>query len=504
MKIDKIKEKLNNLVGGIAEKAIFTGEVPRFWQLYLDAGDEIEKEVDTCATSQCLSILANAQYDNSQLISEAVASVVRLRNEQGSWPSAITVEELIDPAKRWKGDIAIGDNCFALTALVDAGFLCDNFCYGSQLSKDFNSLYNRIKYVFQAVDWLLKNKAKDNLGWYYTDEITDDHGSVTLTTLNVLQVFSRIINCLKSCGISPLLSQEQKQECTEYELKLTTELTNIINVLIDPKNIFEDIGNDWKAVRTSLGSSEPSIIHTCKLLNLILYNQRFNKLNIYQDVNDIAKYIIDNTREQDVFNAGCESFYFEYYDLHKITPLNKPWRPIKVDHENFAEGIALYTLINIQLNGMTVQNDIIESMLNSLISLMDNIAPNFYRCRSQRGAKNNCWYPVYACYEAYLAINRYLELYKLGINSSQCDEDNKEELKKEINEYIQKLTTFSSDTKMVKKPQYYEKAREDIARAINTCNSALRQESVKQMRKLFQEAKDIISAENIDLNEKPQ
>ena len=207
LNLDTINKILNGLVDGIANKAIFTGLVPKFWQLYLDAKVELGLDiVDTCATSQCLSVLAKAKYNDTDLISEAVASVVRLRNEEGSWPSAITPDELKNPEKRRKGDTAIGDNCFALTALIDANFLSDDFIYLKHLSENYKDLYYRISFILTSVDWLLENKAKDGIGWYYTDNREAKSKSVTLTTLNVLQTFSEIIYCLKKCSINKKLS----------------------------------------------------------------------------------------------------------------------------------------------------------------------------------------------------------------------------------------------------------------------------------------------------------
>lgn len=418
MKIDKIKEKLNNLVIGIANTAIDTnGRVPKFWQLYLDAKVELGLDiVDTCATSQCLSILAKASYQDVNLINDAVSSVIRLRNSQGSWPSAITVDELESPEKRRRGDTAIGDNCFALTALIDAGFLNEQFRYGALLSTDLQNLYSRIEFVYKAVNWLLENKAKDGLGWYYTDEKNDVHSSVTLTTINVLQVLSKIIFELDKCCKNSQLTTEQQSNCNRFKKSIVSEIEEIANILTAPYNIYDNIQNDWKAIGTSIKSSAPSIIHTCKLVNLILYNKKYNGIALYSDVNDLIQYVLDNTKSLEAFDSLCNEFYFENYALHKLNALGLPAPTIQVDHENFAEGIVLYTLIEIKMNGVLVQDEIIENMLNALIKRMNPLVPNFYYCRSERAKENNCWHPVYASYEAYIALNSYID--SLKVNSS--------------------------------------------------------------------------------------
>lgn len=408
MNTDKIKEKLNNMVIGMANAAIDTAyRVPKFWQLYLDAnivelGLDI---VDTCATSQCLSVLAKSEYNDFDLINNAVASIIRLRNSQGSWPSAITVEELESPDRRRQGDTAIGDNCFALTALMDADFLSENFHYDLLLSDDLKSLYNRILFVSQSVNWLFENKAKDDLGWYYTDEKTDENQSAMLTTLNVLQVLSRIVYCLNNCCINNQLTTEQTQYCENYVHTIIAFIKQTVSIITDKSNIYDNIQNDWKAIGTSFKCTEPSIIHTCKLINVLLYNKEYNNLDLYADVNDFAHYIVDNATSLD----KCQPFVFEYYNLHKFTHLGFPARTIQVDHENYVEAIILYTLINIRSSGVELQDDIIKEILNTLIGLMNPIVPNFCRCRSTRKESENLWHPVYASYEAYVAISHYIK-----------------------------------------------------------------------------------------------
>lgn len=426
MKIDRIQEKLNNMLYGIDKAAIYTnGRVPKFWQLYLDAKVEDGlNNVDTCATSQCLSVLASADYKESGILDEAVASVVRLRNKEGSWPSAITVDELIDPTRRMKGDTAIGDNCFALTALIDSGFLESNFKYGSklpELSNDFQNIEFRVEFVIQAVDWLLGHKAQDGVGWYFTDNIDEGKQSVALTTLNVLQVLSTIIFKLNKFTKDNALETTLKQQCEEYVKKLTEVLKETIEVFIAPSNIYDDIQRDWKAIGTQIKSSKPSIIHTCKLVNLILFNKQYNGISLYDDVDDFINFIVDNTESLEKFETCCSDFYFEHYNLHKLNALGLPARTIQVDHENYAEGIVLYTLTNLKLYGIVISEKSISNLVDGLIRMMNPLAPNFYRCRSKRAAEINCWYPVYASYEAYRALENYIKCFKVNTEEPTND-----------------------------------------------------------------------------------
>lgn len=416
LNLDTINKILNGLVDGIANKAIFTGLVPKFWQLYLDAKVELGLDiVDTCATSQCLSVLAKAKYNDTDLISEAVASVVRLRNEEGSWPSAITPDELKNPEKRRKGDTAIGDNCFALTALIDANFLGDDFIYVKHLSENYKDLYYRISFILASVDWLLENKAKDGVGWYYTDNRKAKSESVTLTTLNVLQTFSEIIYYLKKCSINNKLSYPQQNTCRIYIDKMEKQLKTIVDVLVDTNNIYENIQNQWLAIGAKITTDEPSIVHTCKLLNLLIYNKEHNQLLLYNDdsIEDLIRFIFDNVRSDGNLSKYCEPFYYEYYELKKISDLGLCTRTIYVEHENFAEGIILFTTINIGKYRRKFETNVITNMIKSITvpERMSSSRPYFFLCRSKREEKNKWYCPVYSSYEAYRALKNYIDNY---------------------------------------------------------------------------------------------
>ena len=362
-----------------------------------------------------MSVLAKAKYNDTDLISEAVASVVRLRNEEGSWPSAITPDELKNPEKRRKGDTAIGDNCFALTALIDANFLSDDFIYLKHLSENYKDLYYRISFILTSVDWLLENKAKDGIGWYYTDNREAKSKSVTLTTLNVLQTFSEIIYCLKKCSINNKLSYPQQNTCRIYIDKLEKQLKTIVDVLVDTNNIYENIQNQWLAIGAKITKDEPSIVHTCKLLNLLIYNKEHNQLPLYSDdsIEDLIRFIFDNVQSDGNLSKYCEPFYYEYYELKKISDLGLCTRTIYVEHENFAEGIILFTTINIGKYCRKFETKVITNMIKSITvpERMSSSRPYFFLCRSKREEKNKWYCPVYSSYEAYRALKNYIDNY---------------------------------------------------------------------------------------------
>lgn len=424
MKLDigKTKKITEALVDGIAEKAICTHLVPRFWQLYLDANVEFGLDkVDTCATSQCLSVLAKAQYKDEDLISEAVSSVVRLRNQEGSWPSAITPEEMADPNSRRPGDTAIGDNCFALTALIDAGFLSESFKYTKFLSKEYGELSFRISYVLTAVEWMLKNKAHDEIGWHYTDSVATKTKSFTTPTLNVLQLFSEIIYCLQQCENSNQLTLQQKNYCKDYVAKLKSQLQTAIQAF---KDAYENIQNQWLAIGSQPGSHDASLLHTCKLVNLVLFNKHYNQTTLLEDeyLQDMVNFVVDNISEEGLKNYA-EPYIFEVYDLSKTSGLGLLTRTISVDHENCAESILLSTAINIHVHCKSIDSSLISYLTNILTTQerMSLAKPYFFLSRSPREEKNNWHCPVYSTYEAYKALVSFMSHHDLIYLSEQTE-----------------------------------------------------------------------------------
>lgn len=315
----------------------------------------------------------------------------------------------------------VGANDFALTALIDANFLDEDFIYYEKLSEEYKDLYYRISYILVSVDWLLENKAKDDFGWYYTDNEEAKTKSVTLTTLNVLQAFSEIIYCLKKCSTNNKLSSSQQDTCKIYIDKLEKQLKTTVNTIVNVNNIYENIQNQWLAIGSNIITDKPSVVHTCKLLNLLIYNKEYNQLPLYNNdsIEDLIRFVFDNVRSDEKLPNYCESFYFEYYELRKISDLGLCTRTIYVEHENFAEGIILFTAINIGKYCGKFETQVITNMIKSITvsERMSSSRPYFFLCRSKREEKNKCYCPVYSSYEAYRALKNYIDNYNCIYNT---------------------------------------------------------------------------------------
>lgn len=512
--VDSIKASQSQLIEGIIKKRREAGDLV-FWTLYLDAS-QIGMRIDTCATSQCVSMLTTADkrflLDSRYriYICKAINTIVRLRDQTGAWPSEIAPHELKEFSKEAHlGDIAIGDNYFALTALLDADFLDEDFLYSDFLTDELKSLSGRIKFICKSIDWLFAHHASDKtdikFGWNYTNS-KEVHEAVTLTTINVLFVLSRIVYKLRQ-----ILDNDRENRYgdfyKEYVDKLLPFIDKALKYATDDNNMKLHVGDSPASysVGKLWGQKGSSLIHTCKLINLLYYNNKFNCLS-NDKIAMLGHFIVSRACNPDLFSTDGISklICFEPYQLSKVDEFIGPLGTINIDHENYAEGILLYTLINMSANSYPVPMDLIEKVWLALAELSDDdddASTEFYRCRSTRNS--TCHYPVYASHEAYMAIDSYLNLPQSA--SEPMERNNQiEELKGEIESYIRTLEKFSKDTLTVDKPKYYEHARRKIAEAIEKCKGALNQTDLEQMKKLYQEARNIISEEKINLNQTPQ
>lgn len=512
--VNSIKASQLQLIKGIIEKRREAGDLV-FWTLYLDAS-QIGMRIDTCATSQCISMLTTA--DKSSLLDDhyriyickAINTIVRLRDQKGAWPSEIAPHELKEFSKRAHlGDIAIGDNYFALTALLDADFLDKNFRYSEFLTDELKSLSGRIKFICKSIDWLFDNQATDSsvakLGWNYTNS-KESYEAATLTTTNVLLVLSRILYKLRQ-NLKNGCESETEDFYKEYINKLFSSINTTLKYATDDKNLklhFGDIPASY-SVGKIWGKKGSSLIHTCKLINLLYYNKKYNFID-NDKITMLGHFIVSRANKPNLFSSDgiSQMICFEPYQLSKVDEFIGLLGNINIDHENYAEGIILFTLINMRANGYPVEPDLIEKNWIALAKLSDDDYDDsieFYRCRSTRNT--TCHYPVYASHEAYMAIDSYLNLLKISSEPIASNNQFKEQ-KDEIESYIQALENFSKATLTVDKPQYYEHARGKILMVIAKCKDALNQTDLTKMKKLYNEARQIISDEKINLNQTPQ
>ena len=407
-----LNQQIANSIAGVVGK---TRKYPsiNYWRLYLD-GDILERGVDTCATSQVTSVLCHAlkEYEGEvydrcfDLICKSLFTVIRVSDEYGAWASVIDADELME--RRNSGDNAIGDTYFALTTLFDVGFLNDDFQFGKYLSTEFSSLDKRIDFVSQSIRWLIDNKARYGGGWYYTDNVDERTYSVALTTTNILQVFIKTVSAIKRCSLA--------KEYQSLVNLLTTEIKCGIDNLLD--NSILSFTERAIGVKLNHGTQE-SLVHTCKLFNLLISLPSYDNTVTAQLFNFIIANIGHAFNDRQEINEEwlVNNYGFEKYSIQKFDSYDSPLPCISIDHENYVEGILLTTLIGAKKKNYSIDIKIIDKAFNSLIVRCKtgcSNKPPLFACHSNRDnsiGHRNC--PVYSSYEAYMALEAYADSYNL-------------------------------------------------------------------------------------------
>lgn len=386
-----------------------------YWALYLDDNRRKPREVDTCATSYCVSVLeaeknrvlADGSVDKyiyHDIIQQAVRTLIKLRGDNGAWPSVVEPRCLSDSKPVYAGDVAIGDNFFALTALLDVGFLTMQFAYTNDISEELLSIDGRIQYVCQTIDWLLENRAKnDNEGWYCTN--TNDSSvsvPVTIATANVLLILNRIKNAIK--GKEAFLDYYSKIEDT---IKTTNEFFSV--------NIKTD-GGVGKLISSELFGS--SLLHTCKMVDALILSEDPAYID---ELEKAIGFIISNCLAHHEYGFRDESvdFYSEKYNL--LLPSEDE---ITISHENYTEGVLLYTLLSILIQSNQIGSYVSKIHLdkNAITDVVNHLIVQLENMQTKEGAYNGLFkchvsrpegmHPVYASFEGYRAFRMYMSLDK--------------------------------------------------------------------------------------------
>ncbi len=393
-----------------------------FWALYLDDNKNNPRDVDTCATSYCISILESekrrcisAGLDESEkyhrIIQLAVRTLLKLRRTDGSWPSVIDPSNLKNSNFESSSDVAICDNYFALTALLDVDFLSSDFQYKNGIPNELLDLNCRIDYIDKTIDWLINNRASDGIGWYYTNKKTETKtASVTLATTNIISILNRIYNALKPNSNASIIN---------HKIKRLIESINKSLIV----NINEDGGIDKTIISESTTSS---LLHTCKLVDALILYEDVEYLNYIQKA---IQYIVITCKDSNILDSIEKNIelYSETYTL-ALSENSE----IAIRHENYIEGVILYTLLNIiiQHNQSTSYiSNIKDINLNEIETIIDKTIDKLIKLQKQSGKWNGLFgsrvprpdgvYPVYASFEGYRAFRMYMEAYKIKVSQEE-------------------------------------------------------------------------------------
>lgn len=412
------------LVKKIAQKARFDNQtIPKYayWTLYLDDNRKRPREVDTCATSYCISILEAEKHrvlaDGSldkyiyhDIIQQAIRTLICIRGKNGAWPSVVETRSLLSYGTEYSGEVAIGDNFFALTALFDVGFLSKQFEYTNDIPDELLHLDGRISYICQTIDWLIDNKAiSDGEGWYYTNTKSNESRAVSYSTASILLMFNNIRNAIK--GMDEFRDYYDK---LDNVIKTTNEYF-VINI--------RNSGGIGRLIQSS--SPQSSLLHTCKMVDALLLSEDIEYNN---EIEKAVSFIVNQCRIKPNcdFKSEASDFYSENYNL--VLPSGYE---ITILHENFIEGVLLYTLINIlkqcgksasYASKLEIDKSAVSDIVYKLLVQLEDMQTKqgeyngLFKCHVTRSEGS---YPVYASFEGYRAFRMYMSLGKRPLTESE-------------------------------------------------------------------------------------
>lgn len=397
--IDKINssvQHIKNII--IATVSYFNVQGVRYvyWPLFICNERECQTDqIDTCATSLGLLILLKANGDNvdqrtNSLVEKALETIIWLRNEDGSWPSVKPIHNNNPP--QMEG--VINDTVYALTALIEAGFLAHspkvsvkNLKTKGSNPQTLDSIESRVDLILESVEWLFNNRVIG--GWDYTGidylEHTASVFPALLPTVNTTILFSQLIKAIKS-------------NCpSKFDHRLETAYEESI------KWIKEHQGNSGGFGKKR--GDKPRLVHTCVAISALLTADTEENKNAALKA---FRWIINNKK-------SCNSElmenddYFDQYD-QIIFSGDRIFKRV-INNETFLEGIMLNCLINMtnnESNKLKTREKykirkIIEYHFNTILKRQEKHGDYQGAIKSRRGVPNE-QHPVYCLYHALLGL----------------------------------------------------------------------------------------------------
>ena len=392
-----------------------------YWALCLDDTRTSPREVDTCATSLCVSILQmyeqTATLEKQKItsvIQGGINTLINIRKNDGSWPSVVKPSKISETPS--DADVGLIDSFFAMSTLLDVGFLSHDFKL-NLVNNKYASLEDRAKFVIDTVNWFLNNKNKDDTGWKNTNSKSENANYIALlATTNTISLLKRIANALTIID---------KAKYDEIIIKINNSVKRSINAIL--LNINADGGIE--SIIPSDAESQSSLPHTCRLVDiLILENDEKNITELQDALNYILKH---SSPKQIVSNRNISpDFYSEQYNLN----LGEEGE-ICIQHEHYIECMVLFTLINILIKHRTIKNVCTKLVIdeNNLMRSIEDIMNALENAQIKSGKYNGAFKsfidraegkcPVYASYYGYKSIQKYLELYHMFLQTPNTTEN---------------------------------------------------------------------------------
>lgn len=155
------------------QSVVLDGNQFKMWPLFFRGDNSIpETEVDICTSA--LGIIAGSKFELTKgnyaysAVSDAVSLLLYMRNDDGSWPTHISLVGRNDTVMEG----IINDTYYALSALMAIDFLSqspkinENKLIDPKSGKTLKKYADRLKYIEKSAEWLLNNRV--GRGWRHT------------------------------------------------------------------------------------------------------------------------------------------------------------------------------------------------------------------------------------------------------------------------------------------------------------------------------------------------
>lgn len=388
------------------------GNTFMMWPLFFRSNNSTpESEVEVCTSA--LGIIAGSKFglreDNVTTtytaISDAVSLLLYMRNDDGSWPTHIS---LVDNGNLIMEGV-INDTYYALSALMAIDFLSPNpkikkdQMYDLKSGQPLSDDQNRRKYIEKSVEWLLNNRVIS--GWQYTGITYLTNPAITGTlfpayttpSAHAIIVLSTVMNQLKN--YFPLESDSLIKQIQSAIDETVGWFVNICN---------QDGGFGVK-------SSEASRVNNTAKVILALSSVDYSnglKGQVEKTLQKAVKWLISH---YDPKNITAENVYEEFEQIKK-TAAGKTYTD-NIIHEDFTEPLLIESMIryksyckdkDIAEYKKRKVNNVISLVLNSMLALQVQSGNMRGLVRSHRPVRDQ-HYTMYSSCDFFCAISLLIE-----------------------------------------------------------------------------------------------
>ncbi|MBR9972114.1 hypothetical protein [Magnetospirillum sulfuroxidans] len=389
------------------------GDKGVLWPLFLtpaSIGPNEAYEIDTCATSlgfiglrQSLPI---AESGDPRLAQSPLSTLIGLRKADGSWPS-IQLAPRLGRADEMEG--IVNDTIYALTALLDGGFLekeiSPRWPVVSTSFENLNTYRARIDWLSQTVSWIKSNRL--DRGWYFTssDYMADKAQYIPATgpTAAMVLAIDRFLKAIAG-----------DEECPYRAILEKLKLDGIAWL----KEIQHESGGFGRD-----GQDVPRIGHTAWALRvLLLSNDQDTEFAAIRSVDWLLKNVkskqLGRASEQDAFDRYAQAIFTR----------NEIFRKRIIAHEHPLEATVLIALcevyqhrgrLSLSTGRRKVVSKAIFSLTKQLVGRQQKDGPLRGAFRSRRNSLGE-EYPLYWIAHSVLALSQVRDLVLGGqISASQ-------------------------------------------------------------------------------------